>query len=80
MLSDQKIFLEFYTCASLLVDPCRGYNASVFIGGQVCVCVCVCARVCVCVCGCVCVSVCVCVCAHAHVFMFKCVLPFSVMN
>ena len=24
MLSDQNMFLEFYTCASLLVDPCRG--------------------------------------------------------
>ena len=24
MLSDQNMFLEFYTSASLLVDPCRG--------------------------------------------------------
>ena len=56
------MFLEFYTCASLLVDPCRGENASVFM----------CVHVCECVCGCVCVGVCVCVCVFACVYVYAC--------
>ena len=65
-------FWNFYTYASLLVDPCRGENASVFVYVHVCECVCGC----VCVGGCVCVCVCVCL----HVCMFTRVLPFSVVN